>query len=211
MRVGGWNIEGIMKHLPSLGELVSEIEDNVDIMCLSELKCDVANAITADNYFNKYAITPSTSDMYIANRYERIVKTTKNMHNGTAIMLKPDLFKFSKTAEVETPRIVMQKIKNEKVDLLVGLIFMPTNGDATAQQKYEDMASTIKMHVTELRQSSKVILIGDFNIQENHAPQRRQIFKNMVEELGLKVHTPKTYSNCDHKNKYNMLTRNISF
>ena len=51
MRVGAWNIEGVMKQLPSLKELLSEIEENTDIMCLSELKCDVADTITADNYF----------------------------------------------------------------------------------------------------------------------------------------------------------------
>ena len=37
-------------------------------------------------------------------------------------MLKPDLFKFSKTADIETPRIVMQRIKSETINILIGSI-----------------------------------------------------------------------------------------
>ena len=167
----------------------------VDI--LTELKCDVADAITADNYFNEYA--PSTSDMYIADRYERIVKTTKNQHNGTATMLKPDLFKFSKTADIETPRIVMQRIKSETINILIGSIYMPTDGDKAAQQKYREMANTVIAQVTELRQDAKVVLIGDFNIQKKHTQQRWQIFNSILSELDLKLHTPDTYTNSDYR------------
>ena len=126
LRVGAWNIEGIIKHLPSLNELLTVTEKEVAIMCLSELKCDVADTITADNYFEEYALTPSTTDMYTKDRYKRIIKSTKTMHNRTATMLKPDLFKFSKTVDIESPRIVLQRIKDENVNILVGSAYMPT-------------------------------------------------------------------------------------
>ena len=148
-----------MKHLQSLRELLTEVEYKADIMCLAELKCDVADSIIADNYFEKYAMTPSTTDMYMNDRYERIVKSTKTMHNGTAMMLKPELYKFSKTANIETPRIVLQRIKSEKVNLLIRSVYMPNNGDNTAQQKYRDMANLITSEVSKLREASKVILI----------------------------------------------------
>ena len=104
-------------------------------------------------------MTPSTTDMYMNDRYERIVKSTKTMHNGTATMLKPELYKFSKTANIETPRIVLQRIKSEKVNLLIRSVYMPNNGDNTAQQKYRDMANLITSEVSKLREASKVILI----------------------------------------------------
>ena len=82
LRVGAWNIEGIIKHLPSLNELLTKIEENVDIMCLSEIKCEVSDTITADNYFEEYALTPSTTDMYTKDRYERIVNQRRQCTTG---------------------------------------------------------------------------------------------------------------------------------
>ena len=100
---------------------------------------------------------------------------------------------------MESPRIVLQRIKDENVNILVGSVYMPTNGDNAAQQKYREMATLLTGEVTKHRDDSKVILMGDFNIKKKHSPQRKEIFNRIATDLGLVINTPDTYTNTDYK------------
>ena len=198
--MGGWNCEGITKHLPVLSSLVSDIEPDTEILCLSELKCDISETITADNHLPEHMLTASTRDMYIEDTCERIRKATRNQEGGTATVMKPNLFKSSRTADIKTDRIVLQTIKDDKLNLIIGSVYMPTDGD---QKKYQDMCTTVIEEVTKYKEKeTEVILIGDMNIQEGHSPKRRAMFRSMADTLNLVTHTPKTYTNLSrNKNK----------
>ena len=115
-------------------------------------------------------------------------------------MMKPEIFKMSKTADIRTDRLVMQRIKTDYMDLLVGSVYMPTDGNIL---KFQEMCSTIIKEVTRLREEhTEILLIGDMNIREGHKPKRKAMFSSMIETLGLRLHTPKTYTNMSrNKNK----------
>ena len=180
-------------------DILSETEPDTEIMCLSELKCDISDTITADDFLTEHMLTASTRDMYITDSCERIRMATRNQESGTATVMKPDIFKTSKTADVQNERLTLQKIENESVNLLIGAVYMPTDGD---QQKYQQMCRTLITEVTKYRGTSEVVLIGDFNIQENHRQIRKDMFNSMVNTLGLKVHQPKTYTNLSRNKNH---------
>ena len=185
--------------MPVLGELLSEIEPETEILCLSELKCDMSETIEADNYMTEHMLTASTKDMYITDSCERIQSLTRNQESGTATIMKPDIFKTSKTADVHNERLTLQKIENENIDILIGSVYMPTDGD---QNKYQEMCRTLIQEITKYRGKSEIILIGDFNIQENHRQIRKDMFNSMVQTLGLRVHCPKTYTNLSRNKNH---------
>ena len=200
MRVGGWNCEGITKHLPVLRDMITKIEPETEAICLSELKCDMSETILADAYFSEHMMVSSTRDMYIKNSRERIEMSTKTQEGGTAIIMNPDLFKASKTADIKTDRLVFQKIRDDKINVLMGAVYMPTNGD---QDKFEKMCSTLIEEVTKHRdEGCEVVLIGDMNISDSHVPRRKAVFNSMIKTLGLIIHKPRTYTNLSrNKNK----------
>ncbi len=53
--------------------------------------------------------------------------------------------------------------------------------------------------MTKHREDSKVMLVGDFNIQKKHTQSRKDIFNKMVNDLGLIVNMPASYTNPDYK------------
>ena len=59
--------------------------------------------------------------------------------------------------------------------------------------------------MTKHREDSKVILMGDFNIQKKHSPQRKEIFNRIATDLGLVINTPDTYTITDYKGAKSML------
>ena len=156
--------------------------------------------MTADNYLPEHMMTASTRDMYIEDTSERIMKASRNQEGGTATVMRPDIFKTSRTVDIKTDRIVLQRLKDDKIDLLVGSVYMPTDGD---QKKYQEMCDTIIEKVTQHKDThTEVILIGDMNIQEGHNQRRKTIFKSMADTLNLVIHTPETYTNLSrNKNK----------
>ena len=89
---------------------------------MSELKCDISETITADNYLTNHMLTASTKDMYIEEACERMQRATRNQESGTATVMRPGLFKTSKTPDIQNERITMQKIKDGEVDLLIGSV-----------------------------------------------------------------------------------------
>ena len=91
----------------------------------------MSETITADNYLTEHMLTASTN---ITDSCERIQSLTRNQESGTATIMKPDIFKTSKTADVHNERLTLQKIENEKIDILIGSVYMPTDGD---QKKYQ--------------------------------------------------------------------------
>ena len=61
------------------------------------------------------------------------------------------------------------------------------------------MATLLIGEVTKHREDSKVVLMGDFNIQKKHSPQRKDVFNRIATDLGLVINTPDTYTNTDYK------------
>ena len=152
---------------------MTQVEPKTDILCLSELKCDESELINVENATEEFRLTANTRDMHTRDRYERLTKATKKQEHGTGIMTKPQLFNFSKTVKVKSARMTLQKINNNEMDLLVGSIYMPTNGDLQAQQDYKDCLEMLVTKVEEVRGDCEVLLAVDFNVSNSKRHERR--------------------------------------
>ena len=175
MKIGAWNIDGILKQIDSIKTLMEEHEKDTDFLFLSEIKCDMSDLIEAEDNLGEYIVRGNTPDQYITDRTLRIRKAAKNQQSGVAIVSpvqkSPDLSELKS----HTHRLQALRIQNDDMNLLMISIYAPTNGDKGKQIEFAKFLRYLSAFIQDNRRDSHVIIGGDLNVSATHKESRRAL------------------------------------
>ena len=147
MKIISWNVNGLQSIMRKFNFKQFLINENPDIVCLQETKCN-----PFDMHFDNYSMFCSSS-------------TSKNGYAGTAILSKIPATKLNVPHIDDDGRVTAIEIEN---NLIIICIYSPNS-----QRKLEKLQmriewdSLFRTWIKSLEVNKKIIICGDFNVSYN--------------------------------------------
>ena len=159
MKIVSWNVAGLRAMLKkdSFHEFINAPENNFDIICLQETKCEEGQAILTDDIIKKYPFRYWNSTDGISQR--------KGL-SGTTIWSKTEPIRHIDTTEFDREgRLVVLEFDK----FIIVNVYVP-NSQALDSERYrfrEVFNETLIEYLSHLRIIKSLIVCGDFNVAHN--------------------------------------------
>ena len=166
-------------NLPAVVNLVNK--QNPTIVALQETWLRSYRNVRVTDSLQNYSWTFKNADTQI-HPEDQIV--TRNMsYHGTAIGIRKDISESTSEVKVEHRNIAASKIVLNDVTLIAASLYLPTgNHDDQFEEAVDALATTLEDFPDD---RTKVILIGDLNIDTNHSVRRKNKWKDFLQSHSL--------------------------